>query len=70
MGSLPILQVPTGWKMVVPSSPAAPSSLVILNATPGRYSSGWYFASALAAMMRRVKRMPSTATRLVLRVLR
>ena len=49
IGSLPILQVPTGWKMVVPSSPAAlaNASRFVMDA-PGRCSSGWYFASARA----------------------
>ena len=40
-------------------SSASSSSIAL----PGRYSSGAYFASACVAMIRRVKRMPSTATR-------
>ena len=45
--SPPILQVPTGWKMVVPMSPAAfASSSSLWNSGPGRNSSGRYLASA------------------------
>ena len=37
----PMRQVPTGWKMVVPMSPAARrSSSSLCSAAPGRYSSG------------------------------
>ena len=38
----PILQVPTGWKIVVPMSPAAfANSSSLWSSGPGRYSSGW-----------------------------
>src|SRR5580700_521549 len=44
-GSLlrPILAVPTGWKIVVPTSPAAFTRLASSSPTaaPGRYSCGW-----------------------------
>ena len=40
-GSLPILQVPTGWKIVVPTSPAPlASSASDCNRSPGSTSSG------------------------------
>lgn len=61
----PMRQVPTGWKMVVPMSPAARSSPASpLNSAPGRSSSGAWTASAGAAAMRRVSRIAATATRL------
>ena len=56
-------QVPTGWKIVVPRSPAArTSSASDCAAAPGRHSAGAYFASGAAAMMRRVKRIDRAAT--------
>ncbi len=64
MSSLPILAVPTGWKMVVAMSPAArasSSSLAICG--PGLNSSGEYFAMAGWATMRRVRRIASATTR-------
>lgn len=64
MESEPILQVPTGWKMVVAMLPAsrARSSSVWMWA-PGLNSSGSNLASASAAQMRRVRRMASAAIR-------
>ena len=62
-GSTPMRAVPTGWKMVVEMSPAAlASSSSSWNSTPGRNSSGWYFASAGIEMMLRVTRMDCAAT--------
>ncbi len=59
----PMRQVPTGWKMVVPISPAARASASsVWNAAPGRYSSGRYRASAGCDTMRRVRRSESAAT--------
>ena len=42
IGGRPILAVPTGWKIVVPMSPAALASEASSSPTagPGRYSSG------------------------------
>ena len=63
-GSLPILHVPTGWKIVVPRSRAAAASASSLSTSgPGFHSSGSNRARAFAAMMRRVNRRPATATR-------
>src|SRR6185312_10052352 len=60
--SRPMRQVPTGWKMVVPRSPAAfTSAASVSTAGPGRNSSGEYLASARAAMMRRVMRIERAA---------
>ena len=62
--SFPILQVPTGWKIVVPISPAArANSASVCTEGPGRNSSGAKRASAGAAQMRRVSRIDSAATR-------
>src|SRR6266581_2273021 len=46
--AVPIFAVPTGWKIVVPISPAALASEASSSPTvgPGRYSLGRYFASA------------------------
>src|SRR4029077_3043975 len=62
MASAPILQVPTGWKIVAPYSRAKPriSSSVPTDA-PGRYSSMRYFRSASVAASRRAYLMASTA---------
>ncbi len=63
-GSCPILHVPTGWKIVVPRSRAAWASASSPSTPgPGFHSCGSKRARALAAMMRRVKRRPATATR-------
>jgi len=66
-GSLlrPILAVPTGWKMVVPTSPAAFIRLASSSPTaaPGRYSCGAKPRSAGCATMRRTVRSESAATR-------
>src|SRR5208282_311793 len=62
-GSRPILQVPTGWKMVVPMLPASRASSSSLSYwLPGRNSSGSKRASAGAAQMRRVSRIAVAAT--------
>ena len=56
-------QVPTGWKMVVPMSPASRArSSSLWNCTPGFTSRGWKRASAGMAAMRRVRRSESAAT--------
>ena len=61
--SSPILAVPTGWKMVVPMSPAAvASSSSLWNASPGLNSRGSKRARAGAAAMRRVSRIAVAAT--------
>ena len=63
VSSLPILQVPTGWKMVVEMSPAAfASSSSLWKSRPGRNSSGRYFASAGMETMLRVTRTDTAAT--------
>src|SRR5690606_7981099 len=55
IASTPILQVPTGWKMVVPISPAARSrSAWVSTCEPGLYSFGLYCARAGWAMILRV----------------
>ena len=62
--STPILAVPTGWKIVVPISPAAAtSSSSEARWAPGLYSSGLKRASGACATIRRVRRRASTATR-------
>src|SRR5690554_2694011 len=62
--SVPMRTVPTGWKMVVPISPAArASSASVCAARPGFISSGAYFAIGACAMMLRACRIASTATR-------
>ncbi len=64
--SRPILAVPTGWKMVVPMSPAAFSSAASSSSracAPGRNSTGEYFRSAGCATIARVTRIESAATR-------
>ncbi len=64
-GSLagPIFAVPTGWKIVVPMSPAScASSASVWNCTPGLTSFGRNGASAGWATIRRVSRRPAAAT--------
>src|SRR5581483_10984170 len=61
--SLPILAVPTGWKMVVEISPAAfANSSSLSNSGPGRNSCGRYLASPGMEMILRVTRTDSAAT--------
>jgi hypothetical protein len=63
ISSWPILQVLTGWKIVVPISPAAcASSSSVVRCAPGFSSSGSKRASAGAAETRRANRSPSAAT--------
>src|SRR5471030_18025 len=58
----PILQVPTGWKIVVPMAPAAAaSSSSVWYCRPGLNSTGAYFFSAGAAAIRRVRRSAAAA---------
>ena len=64
MGSLagPIFAVPTGWKMVVPMSPASVArSASLSNWTPGLISVGLNGESAGWATIRRVTRRLSAA---------
>src|SRR5579884_314631 len=65
IGSMPILQVPTGWKMLVPY-PRAKSSSAASDSTaaPGTVSPAVYGASAGCAKMRRVCRTPAISTRI------
>ncbi len=59
----PIFAVPTGWKIVVPMSPASVArSASLSNCGPGLSSRGLYFASAGWATIRRVTRRLSAAT--------
>jgi hypothetical protein len=69
IGSLgsPIFAVPTGWKIVVPMSPADfanVASSLSRTCSPGRYSTGWNALSAGCETMCRVTRIESAATRL------
>ena len=60
----PIRAVPTGWKIVVPISPATrASSSSPARCAPGLYSSGRYRAIAGCSITRRAQRIDSAATR-------
>src|SRR6266480_7009243 len=57
--AVPIFEVPTGWKIVVPISPAALASEASSSPTagPGRNSCGRYFSSRFCFISRRVVRI-------------
>ena len=63
--AVPIRQVPTGWNIVVPISPAALiNSSSLWYCTPGRYSTGVYWCSVREVVIRSlVSRIALAATR-------